>query len=308
MILILSNPKDVHARHVASKLRQRGKDVTCIPRAVFGDGASLAFSPVMRRGSILFPDGTRIATDDVSAVWYRRPGPVSCNPAVTDERDRSFTETEWGQALDGFFTTAFRRVVSPPLNQRAATKPVQLCIASRLGLRVPRTLISSDREAAIAFVADHDGAVVHKAMSAPPHAFIDTRVWDSEASHQAEELSICPTILQEHIVGPADVRVTRIGGQMFSACIHTGQGRSKIDSRLDHNVPYTPYELPNDVEALLFRLMDELGLVFGTIDLKLTASGEHVFLEINPQGQFLYVEILAGLPISDALADYLARD
>ena len=54
--------------------------------------------------------------------------------------------------------------------------------------------------------------------------------------------------------------------------------------------------------------MHELGLVFGTVDLKLTDNGEHVFLEINPQGQFLYIEILTGLPISRALAEFLAHD
>ena len=54
--------------------------------------------------------------------------------------------------------------------------------------------------------------------------------------------------------------------------------------------------------------MDELGLVFGTVDLKLANSGEHVFLEVNPQGQFLYIEILTGLPISNALAEFLSSD
>ena len=54
--------------------------------------------------------------------------------------------------------------------------------------------------------------------------------------------------------------------------------------------------------------MDELGLVFGTIDLKVADNGELFFLEINPQGQFLYIEIRTGLPISKALADFLAYD
>jgi hypothetical protein len=51
--------------------------------------------------------------------------------------------------------------------------------------------------------------------------------------------------------------------------------------------------------------MDRLRLVFGTIDLKVADNGEHVFLEVNPQGQFHHIEILTGLPISNALADYL---
>ena len=52
--------------------------------------------------------------------------------------------------------------------------------------------------------------------------------------------------------------------------------------------------------------MHELNLVFGTIDLKITTGGEYVFLEVNPQGQFLYVEILTGMPITSAVAKLLA--
>ena len=40
----------------------------------------------------------------------------------------------------------------------------------------------------------------------------------------------------------------------------------------------------------------------------MTENGEHVFLELNPQGQFLYIEILTGLPISEALVQFLAGD
>jgi hypothetical protein len=308
VILILSNPRDVHARHIASKLRQLGKDVVCISRAAFGGAASLTFSPDVPTGRISLDDGTTIDAEDVSAVWFRRPGSITSRLEITDELDRSFAENEWNQALDGFFTAAFRRQVSPPLKQRAASKSLQIAIASRLGLRVPQTLVTSDPEEALAFVAKHRGAVVHKALSAPQHAFIDTKAWDSEATRHAAGLAICPTILQERIFGPADLRATVIGRQIFAACIHTSKGRAEVDSRLDPDAPFTPFDLPGGVEAALLRLMDELGLVFGAIDLKLADNGEPVFLEINPQGQFLYVEIRTGLPISDALAEYLASE
>ena len=51
--------------------------------------------------------------------------------------------------------------------------------------------------------------------------------------------------------------------------------------------------------------MSELGLVFGAVDLIRTPAGEHVFLEVNPVGEFFWLERYAGLPVSDALADIL---
>jgi glutathione synthase/RimK-type ligase-like ATP-grasp enzyme len=208
-------------------------------------------------------------------------------------------------ALDGFFTTAFRRIISPPLMQRAAVKPRQLSVARRVGLCVPETLITNDSGEALAFVERHGGAVVHKAMTSPPHWFIDTRLWDTSDHEHIADLGLCPTIFQQCIIGPSDVRVTVIGDQVFAARIETARGRAVVDSRLDLDAPCMPYTLPDNVESALLRLMEQLGLLFGTIDLKLTASGEHVFLEVNPQGQFLYIEILTGLPLSAAVANLL---
>jgi hypothetical protein len=41
--------------------------------------------------------------------------------------------------------------------------------------------------------------------------------------------------------------------------------------------------------------------------LRLTDDGRYVFLEVNPAGQFLYVENATGQPISAALAAHLAE-
>lgn len=308
MILILSNPTDVHAKHIRKLLEQRGREVVCQSRADFSNGASVAFRADTGRGTIKLRDGRKITSDEVSAVWLRRPGTVRADPAITNELDRSFAETEWMQTLDGFFTVAFRRIVSPPLKQRAATKPLQLSLASHVGLRVPAALITSDPEEALDFVAEHQGVIVHKALTAPPHQFMDTRVWDSDASRHIADLLLCPTILQERIFGPADVRATVVGRRIFSARIDTASGPANVDSRLDADAPCTPYQLPGSVEAAILRLMDKLGLVFGTVDLKLTDDGEHIFFEVNPQGQFLYIEIRTRLPISDALAEFLAYE
>jgi hypothetical protein len=308
MILILSNPTDVHARHIAEQLRERGCDVLTLSRSDFGNGASIDFRPGAKLGEITLADGTKIASEEVSVVWYRRPGIVRANPAITDTLDRSFAENEWSVAVDGFLTVAFRRIVNQPLRQRSATKPLQLALASQIGLRAPETLITSNPKEALAFVTKHQGAVVHKAMTAPPHQFIDTRAWDSNAYRHIRDLPLCPTMLQERIYGPADVRATVVGKRLLSACIQTARGRAGIDSRLDTDAPCAPYELPSDVESAILHLMEELGLVFGTIDLKLADNGEHVFLEVNPQGQFLYIEILTGLPISNTLVEFLVSE
>ena len=121
------------------------------------------------------------------------------------------------------------------------------------------------------------------------------------------QLELAPTIFQELVKGPTDIRATIIGEEIYAAAIHTEQSRVGLDSRLDLDVPMTPYEMPRDTALRLRALMVKLNLRFATVDLKLDDSGRLHFLELNPQGQFLYVEILTGQPIAAAMARMLVN-
>jgi glutathione synthase/RimK-type ligase-like ATP-grasp enzyme len=65
------------------------------------------------------------------------------------------------------------------------------------------------------------------------------------------------------------------------------------------------YQLPLEVEEKILRLMDYFSLNYGAIDIILTPDGRHVFLELNPSGEFFWLERTPGLPISQAIADLL---
>ena len=67
-----------------------------------------------------------------------------------------------------------------------------------------------------------------------------------------------------------------------------------------------PARLPGPVAARLRRLLRRLGLLYAAADLRRTDGGEHLFLEVNPSGQFLFVEERTGQPIAEALCDLLA--
>jgi glutathione synthase/RimK-type ligase-like ATP-grasp enzyme len=68
---------------------------------------------------------------------------------------------------------------------------------------------------------------------------------------------------------------------------------------------WRPYQLPLEVEQKILRLMDYFSLNYGAIDIILTPGGKHVFLELNPSGEFFWLERSPGLPISDAIAALL---
>ena len=65
------------------------------------------------------------------------------------------------------------------------------------------------------------------------------------------------------------------------------------------------YQLTRDIEEKILFLMDSFSLNYGAIDIILTPAGKHVFVEVNPCGEFFWLEGSPGLPISDAIADVL---
>jgi hypothetical protein len=308
-VLIVSSPLDVHGRNVAQELNARGVSAGFLDLNEFGRGASLNHSIGKKQPepSIRGLDGDTIRIDRVKTVWCRRPNPASIPVSVRDPSDRNFAISEWREAVDGLLFSLDAHFVNPIVAQRAAVKPKQLSLAQSIGLRIPDTLISNDPAEVSDFIQNHGCRVIHKAMTAPPHFFIGTERWNEDARPMLlRDLPLAPTIFQEEIFGPADIRATVIGNVIFSARFARSGDRSLVDSRLDMDVPCELCELPVTIKDKLIRLMNKLGLVFGTVDLRVTDDNEYVFLEVNPQGQFLYVEILTGMPITAALAEFLA--
>ena len=105
------------------------------------------------------------------------------------------------------------------------------------------------------------------------------------------------------IPGSADLRVTVVGDELFAAAASLDDATYALDIRFNPGIAYRPHSLPGDVEASILRLMQSLRLEYGALDLRLTPDGQYVFFEINPAGQFLYVEYSSGQPITAALAD-----
>lgn len=131
---------------------------------------------------------------------------------------------------------------------------VERLVRQEAGAPVIDTLITSDQEEAAGFVGAHGGNVVHKAMTSPRDAFLDTRCWDERDRPALTLLPLAPTIFQEKVTGPRDIRVTMVGAEHYAAAIESGRSMAGVDSRLDLNVPVTACTLPDEVASRLTGL------------------------------------------------------
>jgi hypothetical protein len=124
----------------------------------------------------------------------------------------------------------------------------------------------------------------------------------------AEALRHCPMVFQELIPKAHELRVAWVGDEAYAGALDaSGTSRGHTDWRraAPDECRWQKARLPAEVSSGLRALMSELGLVFGSIDLICTPSGEHVFLEVNPGGEWGMLELDLGLPIAEAIAGAL---
>src|SRR6185503_1800678 len=141
----------------------------------------------------------------------------------------------------------------------------------------------------------------HKTMTGMAARTLATRAWGDLDAERLPELELAPTIFQRRVDGTRELRITVVGERLFAAEFSTGL----TDGRLDRAVSHTRHDLPTAVARGLLSLLERLALSFAAVDMRIDARGEYQFLELNPAGVFLWIEVRTGMPISAAVADLL---
>jgi hypothetical protein len=245
----------------------------------------------------------------IRAVWWR----VKLVPGTPAEPAVDFALREWRSALEAL--EAFSGD-TPWVNPRTADniarhKPAQLRVASEVGLSIPRTLISNDPRKAAAFVEASEGQCIYKVLTwyfVPPNQWIFTSPVDPGSLRtDAEAVEIAPCLFQELVPKAYELRVTVIGDRTFPVRIDS---QARPDTRLDwrrnqYAVPYAPTTISPSLQLKLLAMNARLGLAFGAYDLIVTPDERVVFLEVNPMGQWLWLEKITGVPITEAVCDHL---
>ena len=66
-----------------------------------------------------------------------------------------------------------------------------------------------------------------------------------------------------------------------------------------------PSHAPVELSEQCLSLLDHLGLAYGALDFVLGNDNQYTFLEVNPNGEWLWLEDKLDYPISDEIADWL---
>lgn len=319
-VLLLTHSGDFYTVDLVSQaLARRGARPVRFNTDLFPSSVKLtARAGDERAGHLLTETGEQISTTEVCAVWARKLWSPRMSDDL-DERYHSMCAGESAAALEGFLDALYdARWVNDLVRQRdAENKQRQLRLAARAGLRVPRTLVTNDPAAARQFFAETEGQTVAKllrplavSMDADKPFVYTNRVREEDLAG-AETLRHSPMVFQELIPKACELRVACVNGEVFAGALDaSGTSRGATDWRrvAPEECHWQKAQLPTEVASGLQALMLELGLVFGAVDLICTPSGEYVFLEVNPGGEWGMLERDLNLPISEAIALALLED
>lgn len=304
-VFIFTQPHDEHAVMVQHALKTMDHDV----RLFFGaDQPSQLGHSIWIDEDQLSWKSTDVQTphafDDYDVVWHRRLQKPRVPRHRLHPEDYEFSCREnllFFDALTPLMAKHGWWINPPHAVKRANTKLYQLQLARAIGLMIPRTLCSNCPVDIRAFIKKYQKyGVIYKPLC-PGFWFEEghqtrisyTSLVTLKQLPKDDLLQLTPGIFQPFIRKKYELRVTCFGSHCVAVKIHSQESKwGKWDWRCmpDETLKLSPYALPKSVEFQLRALMKALGVVFGCIDMIVTPEGDYVFLEINEQGQFLWIE------------------
>lgn len=272
-----------------------------------------------KQAGIITDGEQQLELTEVSSVWYRRMRHGQKLPDSMDSQFREASLKECRLSIRGMIVSLPGFHLDPITNvDRTNHKQLQLQVARQLGLLIPGTLTSNNPEAVKQFAQEFKATgIVTKMLSQfaiydenKQEMVVFTSPVTDEDLDNLEGLQFCPMTFQENIPKALELRITIVGKQIFTAAINSQQLEGatydwRKEGRALHQ-QWQSYDLPQIIEKQLFELMKYFGLNYGAIDMIVTPDQRYIFLEINPVGEFFWLELYPPhFPISQAIAEIL---
>jgi glutathione synthase/RimK-type ligase-like ATP-grasp enzyme len=302
-ILIITHKEDYTADYIINKLNTRS-----IPYV------RLNTEDIIENNiQIKFNNSPNVILNDINcfhSIWYRRRKTPEINYESLEES--LFLKSE----IDTFLSSFLNSIKSKWLNHadaivQAENKAHQLQVARQIGFNIPETIITHHREAIREFVLAHDTVII-KPLARSRIDYINkssrllfTSIIEKKMIEQLDQFEITPAIFQKFIEKSYELRVTVVGTEVFAAKVDSqSDPETKIDWRRKQ-LKFMPYSLPAEISDLCLKVTKELNIQFGAFDLIRSTDDKYYFLEVNPNGQWVWIEKDTGLQISESIINYL---
>lgn len=301
MILIITHKEDYTSDYIINKLNQRKikyERLNCedLIKSNFTINENL---------DLVFQGKKKF-----KSVWFRRTKLPNIDNININER--AFLLNGYESLLKNLFCIIDAKWLSDPYSvYKAENKLYQLKIANKLGFITPNTLVTNSKDTLKKFYLNNSKNIILKPLSQSKINFgnetkhIFTNVLKEEHINNIENYDLTPCIYQENIQKEIELRITVVGEKVFSAGVNSQNFEDTKTDWRKGELKFFKENVPIEIEKKCILLLKELNLVFGAIDLIKDQNGNYIFLEINPNGQWAWIETDTNLKISDSIINEL---
>jgi len=311
MFLLVTNRRDITMDFVVAELQKRSLPYFRLNTELLPQSRSAMGHTAMDDWTIEL-EGREISGGDITAAYFRRPGAPQAPALVEDKGERSYIEAEWSSFLKSLYFRLEGRWFSDPTQIfLAEDKPRQLIVAHQLGFNIPSTAVTNRLKSAESLTAE--GRAIGKPLrQAVLPGSLEKVMFTSRLQPLTAEdepaLSLAPLIIQAEVLKKYDVRVTVVGSHVFATAIWSQEkDETQVDWRRGSHpdLKHEAIRLPDEVAEQCRELVRRMNLRYGAIDLVCDRDGKLWFLEINPNGQWAWIENQTGYTIAAAIVDEL---
>ena len=318
-VLVLAAETDRTADSVVTALNELNVPVMRVDTSWFPQKMSLdAEFQGGTCGGVLRTTHHEVDLASIRSVWVRTPAAYAFPDSMSAaERDYARREAKIGVGGTLLALPNVLWVNRPDLAATAVYRPLQWVVAARCGMAVPRSLVTNDSTVVQRFAECSRTGVVVKPLTANllyednTYKMGWTRKLTSDDLGDLRGISTTAHLIQDWVEKAWECRVILVGDEVFAVAIHASSESARVDWRSEYSaLSYEIIDLPQGVVKSLRSIMNELGLAYGAFDLSVGNDGDSEifwFLEINPGGQYGFLEGATGIPITNSLARFLAK-
>jgi hypothetical protein len=319
MVLCISHSNDFYTIDIVEKkLKELGKDVLRLNSDQFSELLSFEYKVNSEETLVeVNYNDRKFTAQDVEAVWYRKLWGV----AIPEDLDSSFHHIHRQEytTMRNLFFESISHVpwmnIMDTDHKIGENKFEQLNQARKAGLVIPESLFTNTQSEVVDFfystckgkmIAKLHGALSRSMAGNTP--MFPTTLIQEEDLESLDTLPYCPMIFQREIEKSYELRIAYVDGTFFAGKINATESETgKTDWRIANDLQSTweEYKLPEQVCVSLTTMMENMGLLFGVIDMIRDSQGTYVFLEVNPQGEWGMIQRDLGYPIGETIAEKL---
>lgn len=289
MIIIIGSEEDFHSKYIFNKLTTQNIKVKYLDSRKF---PIINWSPEGDNDYIIL-ENEKIYLKDITGIYWRWYYGVIFGTSDIVYREKL-------SALESFLSSlepiSWNSLQAVELHRK---KGLQCKIMQKNGIRIPKTIVTNDKNALEEFYTNNNKNIIYK----PVRGGAYTQKMKEEDLQRKDTLINCPCQLQECIDG-TDIRVYAFEtGEIYAGEILA----QSLDFRADENAKINKHELPKKIQKDCLKILKLLGLKYSGIDIRLSNTGEYVFIEANPAPMFVHFENMTGYEITKTLVNNLIK-